>query len=121
MNGIRKHLKSYVYAFRGIWMALRLESNMKLHLLATLAVIVVNYLLDVKPTDWVITLLLIGIVWMAEMFNTAFEKLSDRVNPEHDELIKQVKDLAAGAVLVVCIVAVICAMIIYYPYVVPGS
>jgi diacylglycerol kinase len=116
MNAIKKHLNSYVYAFRGIGLALQSEPNMILHLVATLAVVALNYVLGISRTDWLITLVLIGVVWMSEIFNTAIEKLADRVSQSHDELIRQAKDLSAGAVLVVCIVAVVCGAVIYYPY-----
>jgi diacylglycerol kinase len=115
---IRKHLLSYRYALRGMWLAFRFEPNMAIHVGAALAVVVINYWLDVTKTEWLITLILIGVVWMAEIFNTAIEKLADRVTKEQDPLIGQAKDLAAGAVLVICIVAVVCAGIIYTPYLV---
>jgi diacylglycerol kinase len=120
MNAIKKHLKSYVFAFRGIGLALRLEVNMTLHLIATLVIVGTNYILNVDRADWLFTLMLIGVVWMAEIFNTAIEKLADRVTQNNDDLIRQAKDLAAGAVLVICIVAVVCAVIIYYPYYFPN-
>jgi diacylglycerol kinase len=113
---IRKHLASYRYAMRGIWLALRYEPNMAFHLVAATAVLIINYLLGISQTEWLITLMLIGIVWMAEIFNTAIEKLADRVTKEPDAMIGQAKDLAAGAVLIMCLVAVICALIIYCPY-----
>lgn len=113
---IKKHLVSYVYAMRGIWLAFRHERNMSFHSIAALTVLTVNYLLGVSRSEWIITLMLIGIVWMAEIFNTAIEKLADRVTQDRDPMIGQVKDLAAGAVLIICIVAVVCALIIYGPY-----
>ena len=116
MNRIRKHLRSYTYSVRGIWLAFRYEHNMIVHLAAAIAVIVLNSLLRVTQTEWLITLILIGLAWMAEIFNTAIEKLADRVTKEHDTLIGQVKDLASGAVLVICLFAVVCAVIIYTPY-----
>jgi diacylglycerol kinase len=88
------------------------------HLAAAIAVVVMTSLLKVTRNEWLITLMLIGLAWMAEIFNTAIEKLSDRVTKEHDPLIGQVKDLASGAVLVICIFAVVCATIIYLPYLV---
>ena len=115
---IKKHLKSYTYAFRGIWMAFRHESNMAVHLLAGIVVVSINFFLNVDRSTWLITLMLIGVVWAAEIFNTAVEKLCDRVTKEHDALIGRVKDLAAGAVLILCIIAVACAVIVYYPYLV---
>ena len=116
MNRIKEHIKSYRYSFRGIWLAFRYESVMLFHLAAATAVVTVNILLKVDRTDWLITLILIGLAWMAEIFNTAIKKLADRVTKEQDPLIGQVKDLASGAVLAICIFAVICAVIIYWPY-----
>ncbi|MDB5129132.1 diacylglycerol kinase family protein [Mucilaginibacter sp.] len=116
MNRIKKHLTSYQYSIRGIWLAFRFEHNMIFHLAAAIAVFVVNSLLKVNQTEWLITLMLIGLAWMAEIFNTAIEKLADRVTKEQDPLIGQVKDLAAGAVLIICFFAVVCAVIIYLPY-----
>ena len=116
MNPIRKHLISYKYAIRGIWRAFRHEPNMRFHLAAAVAVIVVNCLLQISTTDWLITLMLIGLAWMAEIFNTAMEKLADRVTRDRDPLIGQAKDMAAGAVLIICVFAAVCAVIIYWPY-----
>lgn len=113
---IRKHLASYRYAFRGIRLAFRHENNMIVHIAAAMAVVLVNYLLNVTTTEWLISLILIGLAWMAEIFNTAIEKLADRVTREHDPLIGQVKDLSAGAVLIICLFAVVCALVIYLPY-----
>jgi diacylglycerol kinase len=89
---------------------------MIVHVAAAIAVLVVNILLKISQTEWLITLILIGLAWMAEFFNTAVEKLADRVTKEQDPLIGQVKDLASGAVLIICFFAVVCAVIIYLPY-----
>ena len=115
-NGIGRHLVSYKYAMRGVWLAFRDEYNMRFHLAAAVGVVLVNCLLRVSRTEWLITLVLIGLAWMAEVFNTALEKLADRVTPDHDPLIGQAKDLAAGAVVIICFFAVVCALVIYLPY-----
>src|SRR5688572_752891 len=113
MNSIKKHLNSYKYAIRGIRLAFYYEHNMRYHLAAAVCVLIVNYVLEISRTDWLITLMLIGLAWMSEIFNTAIEKLADRVSTDHDPLIGKAKDLAAGAVVVICFFAVICALIIY--------
>jgi diacylglycerol kinase len=117
LSFITKHILSYKYAFRGIWSAFRYEPNMAIHLAAAIAVVVLNFSLEISKTDWLITMLLIGVVWAAEIFNTAIEKLADRVTKEHDPLIGLAKDLSSGAVLILCIIAVICAAVIYWPYI----
>lgn len=113
---IWKHLASYGHSVRGIAHALRSEPAMCVHFGATLAVVTLNVLLRVNRTEWMITLILIGLVWSAELFNTAIERLADRVTRERDVLIGIAKDLASGAVGILCIVAVVCALIIYLPY-----
>lgn len=117
MKRIKKHLASYGYSIRGIVFAFRYENNMIMHLAAAIVVIAVNSVLKVTQIEWLITLILIGLAWMAEIFNTAIEKLADRVTTERDMLIGQVKDLASGAVLVICVFAAVCAVIIYLPYI----
>lgn len=116
MNRIKQHLTNYRYSIRGVILAFRYEHNMIFHAAAAVGVIVLNAMLKVDQTEWIITLILIGLAWMAEIFNTAIERLADRVTKEHDPLIGQVKDLASGAVLIICCFAVLCAMIIYLPY-----
>lgn len=118
MNFIRKHLVSYRYALRGIALAFRHERNMRIHALASLAVLTLNVYFRVSKTEWIITLVLIGLVWMAELFNTALEKLADQVSREQQPLIAQAKDLAAGAVLTSCLAAAACALILYGPYII---
>ncbi|HLA54432.1 MAG TPA: diacylglycerol kinase family protein [Flavitalea sp.] len=113
---IKKHLASYRFAMRGILQAFRYERNMAIHSLASLAVLITNYVLGISRTEWIITVLLIGAVWSAEVFNTAIEKLADRVSKDFDPMVGLVKDLAAGAVLIVCFTAVVCAVFIYWPY-----
>lgn len=116
MNSMRKHLASYKYALRGIWLAFRYEDAMRFHMAGAVVVLLVNYLLEVSRTEWLLTLMLIGLAWMAEILNTAIEKLADRVTNDHDPLIGQAKDLASGAVVIICLFAVVCALIIYLPY-----
>jgi diacylglycerol kinase len=116
MNILKNHLASYGHGIRGLRLAFRYEPAMRIHLAAALVVILANVVLGVSRTEWLITLMLIGLVWAAEVFNTALEKLGDRITKEQDLLIGHAKDLATGAVSVLCLLAVICALVIYLPY-----
>lgn len=91
------------------------ENNAKIHLLAALSVMAVGYYLRLTAHEWILVLLAIGLVWMAEAFNTALEKLADVVSPEIHPGIKQVKDLAAAGVLIMAIVAFLTGLIIFIP------
>lgn len=62
-------------------------------------------------------ILAISIVWTAEALNTAFEFLADAASPEFHPLVRDAKDVAAGAVLVTAIAAATIGVIIFWPYV----
>ena len=112
---IKQHLESYKYAMRGILLAFQVERNMSYHLVATSAVLIVNFMLKISHTEWLITLMLIGMVWTAEIFNTAIEKICDLVSPHKNVHVKFIKDLSAAAVLIASILAFLIGLIIFIP------
>lgn len=111
---VLKMLRSFRYAIRGLKFLLE-ENNAKFHLLASVIVLSVGFYVKLSNTEWAIIIIQIGLVFAAEAFNTAIEKLCDFVSPEHQPLIGKVKDLAAAAVLLVSVVAVIVGIIIFLP------
>lgn len=112
---IKKRAKSFVYAFRGIVMLIRGEHNAWIHSFAAVAVVVAGFSLDISPYEWIAVVFAIGAVVATEAFNTAIEKLANKVCCEHDALIGAAKDLAAGGVLIVAITASIVGLIIFIP------
>lgn len=111
---VPKMLRSFKYAFQGIWVLMQ-ENNARFHLFATIVVILTGFLVGLSGTEWSVTCIIIGLVWVAEAFNTALEKLCDFVSAEHHPLIGKVKDLSAAAVLIISGVAVIIGIIIFLP------
>ena len=72
---------------------------------------------DVSISEWCILLLTIGVVLFAELMNTAIEQLADySCEGKYNELIKKVKDISAGAVLVLAIVALVIGGLVFRPY-----
>ena len=63
-----------------------------------------------------VVMLCIGTVITAELFNSAIERLVDLVSPEWNKIAGEVKDIAAGAVLVTAITAAIIGLIVFLPY-----
>jgi diacylglycerol kinase len=110
---VRKSLRSFRFAAEGIRALFRFENNAKIHLVAAMAVVVVGIWLRLDRIEWALVLTQVGLVLAAEAFNTALEKLADVVSPDHHPLIKAVKDLSAGAVLLVVIVAVVVGILIF--------
>jgi len=115
---IAKRLKSFTYAFNGLRILLREEHNSRIHLFATVCVVVAGVIFRISSLEWVAVVFAIGLVFGGEIFNSAIEDLADVVCPERDERIKKVKDLSAAAVLVSAFTALIIGLIIFIPKVV---
>lgn len=107
-----KVLRSFRFAGQGILDLFRYENNAKVHLLVAILVIGAGFVLSISPVEWAVILTQIGLVWAAEAFNTAIEKLCDFVSPGLHPQIKAIKDLSSGAVLILTIVAVLVGLII---------
>ena len=109
---LSKRLKSFGYAFQGIRTLLFTQAHARLHLLATVLIVSVGMYLGFSRWEWTAILLCIGLVWMAEAFNTALEFLADEVSLEQRSRIGKAKDVAAGGVLITALVSVGVAAVI---------
>lgn len=112
---IRSRIKSISHALAGLRQFVMREHNARIHLAATIAVIIVALLVGVTRTEAAILAIVIGLVWVAEIINTCIEHLANHITKERHPEIKVVKDLAAGAVLIAAITAVIVALFIFIP------
>ena len=112
----RKRIRSFGYAWKGIRCCIGKEQNLSFHLIATVVTVIAGFLLEITRIDWMIVILCIGVVIAAELFNSAIEKLVDLVSPERHPIAGQVKDIAAGAVLVCAATAAIIGLIVFIPY-----
>lgn len=113
---LRKTFSSFRYAFTGVYTLFRSEHNAKLHLVAAISVIAMAWSMRISRMEWIVLVMAIGLVWMAEAFNTAIEKLTDLAHPYQHPLAKKVKDVAAAAVLIISIAAAIVGLIVFVPY-----
>lgn len=112
---LRKRLRSFRYAFNGVWLLITKEHNAWIHCFAAVCVVVAGVLLGLSRMEWVAVVLTIGAVLAAEAVNSAIEALADLVSPEYNAAIKRTKDLAAGAVLLMAIAAAIVGAILFIP------
>lgn len=108
-------IKSFEYAWQGIRSVFSTEANMKIHAGVAVLVIVAGFLLKISPLEWIAALFCMGLVFCAEMFNTAIELLVDKVSPQKDPVAGKVKDIAAGAVLIAACISVVVGVIIFLP------
>jgi diacylglycerol kinase (ATP) len=78
-------------------------------------VIVLGGYVALSTYEWCVLILAIMAVWTTEALNTAFEFLADVASPEFHPLVKQAKDVAAGAVLISATGSFIIGFIIFEP------
>jgi undecaprenol kinase/diacylglycerol kinase (ATP) len=115
MNKISQLVKSFGYAIKGIAAVARSEQNFKIHIVSVLVVSVTGSILHISATEWVVICLCFGSVTSAELLNSAIEKLVDLVSPEYNVKAGLIKDIAAGAVLVLAVMSAIIGGIIFIP------
>lgn len=108
-------LMGFVHALRGLGRLAATQRNFRVHLLATLAVLLAGWHFGVNAGEWALLSLCIFSVLAMEALNTAVEVLADRVCPEHDALIGRAKDIAAAAVLLAATGAALVGLIVFLP------
>jgi diacylglycerol kinase len=112
----KARVRSFKYAFNGIWILISSQPNAWIHALATIAVIVSGVYFKLNESEWCLIIIAAISVWVAEAFNTALEFLTDVASPDFHPLAGKAKDVAAGAVLIAAIGSALLGLIIFVPH-----
>jgi diacylglycerol kinase len=110
---VKKQIKSFFYAFRGVGTAIKTEPHLRFHLVAAVFVLIFAVIGGFSADRMAVLLTLIGAVIALEIVNTALERACDAVTDKPNELVKAAKDCAAGAVLVMAIAAAAVAVLFF--------
>ncbi len=113
--------RSFEHAYRGIVSAVRTQRNMRFHVFAAVAVLVLSLLVGVSELELALLVLTILVVFVTEMINTAMEFVVDLVTSEYHPLARLAKDVSAGAVLVSSVGAVLVGYLVLADDLVPLS
>lgn len=108
-------IKSVGFAFKGAFLLIRTEASIKIQVFIALFMTGLGFYFDISNTEWILQIFAIAIVLGIEGMNTAVEKLSDYIQPEYDPKIGFIKDISAGAVMLVSIASALIGLIIYLP------
>jgi len=71
--------------------------------------------LKITNDQWILLILTIGMVWIAEFFNSSIEMMIDLISPEIHQSAKKSKDIGAAAVLIAAVVSVVIGLIMFLP------
>ena len=114
---LKAGVNSFKYAINGVFTALAICRNLKIHYLASILAIVAGFHFEISSSEFAVVLLTISMVICLEMMNTAIERVVDLLTEKRHLLAMIAKDVAAGAVLISAVVALIIGWIIFWPYV----
>jgi len=106
-------LDSFNYAFEGVIHALRTQRNLRIHFAVAAAVLVLALVVSVPKIEFIMLLIAITFVLIAEMINTAIEGAIDVSTTTFDPMAKLAKDVAAGAVLIAALNAVAVGYLVF--------
>jgi len=97
-NTFRLLLKSFGYAFNGLFVLIKEERNAKIHLIAAILILIAGLFFSISAIEWLFIVLAIAIVFITEAINTSIENTIDFISTKQDPKIAKIKDIAAGAV-----------------------
>lgn len=117
MIKLTRLIKSFKYAFKGFLKVFIEEQNLQIHLFVGLMVVVFGFFLKISYIEWVLLILVIGLVILTEIINSVIERICDVLKPRIDSYVKEIKDIAAAIVMLASIIAVLVGVIIFYPYI----
>ncbi|MFT5889625.1 MAG: diacylglycerol kinase (ATP) [Zhongshania sp.] len=104
------------HACNGLGVMLIEQHNARIHCGVALLVLTLGLLTGLKTLEWLIVVLAICLVLMAEAFNSAVEYLADAAVPEQNELIRKAKDVSAAAVMISAVFAVLVGFWAFVPW-----
>jgi diacylglycerol kinase len=114
-GGLGSFINSAGYAIQGIKRFFRSERNGRIQAIIAAFIFLGGLIFTVSKMEWLIIIVFTALVMSLEMFNSALEKLCDKINPEWDPEIKVIKDMAAGAVLWTSLLSIVAGLSIFIP------
>ena len=112
---ISRRLKSFSYAFNGLKILIKEEHNSRIHLFVSIVVIIASFVFKIELYEWFAIIFSIGIVFAAELLNSAIENIADFISPDKNYKIKVIKDLSSAAVLICALTAATIGLIVFIP------
>ena len=114
---MKRWLKSFSHAWRGLMFAYRHERNFRIHLFFAVVVAALAILFRINGLELALIILLVLAVLVLELVNSALEHFLDVLVPRFDVHAERVKNILAGAMLLVSIGAAVGGIILFLPHV----
>ena len=113
INNKIQSLGNALRGFKNVWME---EGNFRIITFFAVVAVVVGYYFDFTLVEFSITAVIITIVMVAEMVNTAIEDLCNKIEPNKDPVIGKIKDISSAFVLVSTIGASVAGLLVFWTH-----
>ena len=113
--GFKRILSSIKNSWNGLKSAYKNEQSVYIHLVCTVILLLLSFLLEISLTQWLIIIAIIGLTLVVELLNTAIESTVDLVTEEFHPLAKVAKDTASAAEFVLTLTSALIALMIFIP------
>lgn len=111
----KDYFSSFRNAVSGFFTAFKSEKNLRIHFIMGTSVVFLGLLLRIKIHEWIYLVIIISLVFISELFNTAIENTVDFISRDNDPLARKIKDISAAAVLIAAITSIILGILIFLP------
>jgi undecaprenol kinase/diacylglycerol kinase (ATP) len=112
---MKKLVRSFGFAFKGLRYATATQLNFRIHLVAAVLAVNLGCWLHLSTGEWLWIALCIALVLITELVNTGIETLTDLVSPTYNIKAGHVKDVCAGAVVIAALFALVTGLVIFLP------
>ena len=98
-TGIMRTLFAFKHSGKGFQFLLKNEAAFQQELVLAVLLVPLSFLIKQTLTELLLLLMVLALVLIVEILNTAIETVVDRIGLEHHELSGLAKDLGSAAVL----------------------
>lgn len=116
MSPWRLFWRSLRHAREGIIEVARAEQSFRLQLGVSVIALGLAWVFPLETWERVLVLLLCSAVLVLEILNSIMERFADAVQPRLSSMVREIKDMMAGAVLITAITSGIIGVLIFAPH-----
>jgi len=117
MIKIGRLIKSFRYSIKGFVKAWREEQNLQIQSFIALLALFLGFYFKIASGEWALLIISISLVLTVELINSAVERITDILKPRINGYVKEIKDIMAGAVLLISVMSVVMGLIIFLPHI----
>lgn len=117
MNRLALFVRSLKHAIRGLRDVAHDEQSFRIQISVSIVVIGLSWLLPLDTWERILVILLCAAVMVLEVLNSIMERFADAVQPRLSPMVREVKDMMAGAVFLTSLTAGVVGVLIFYPHV----